>query len=97
MATDYDKPRTTDTDPTPEPNVATLTAARRDAGAELGDDADPLDTKFDLPESDPFSDDLTVRILPRQADEFTCTTCYLVHHQSQLADAPSMTCSDCAA
>jgi hypothetical protein len=97
MATDYDKPRTTDTDETPEPNVATLTAARLDSGAQLGDDADPLDSAFDLPESDLSGEELTVRLLPRQADEFTCTTCYLVHHRSQLASGSDMVCTDCAA
>ena len=27
---------------------------------------------------------LTVRVLPRQADEFTCSRCFLVQHRSQL-------------
>ncbi|WP_239393978.1 DUF4193 family protein, partial [Frankia sp. CiP3] len=38
-----------------------------------------------------------LRVLPRQADEFTCTSCFLVHHRSQLADARRTVCSDCAA
>jgi hypothetical protein len=36
-------------------------------------------------------------VLPRQADEFTCTSCFLVHHRSQLADVHRAVCSDCAA
>jgi hypothetical protein len=39
-----------------------------------------------------------VRVIPRQADEFTCSTCFLVHHRSQLAKetADGPVCRDCA-
>ena len=42
---------------------------------------------------------LTVRVLPRQADEFTCASCFLVHHRSQLAYEKNgqQICSECAA
>ena len=42
---------------------------------------------------------LSVRVLPRQADEFTCMTCFLVHHRSQLAKEKNgqPICRDCAA
>ncbi|PQP14524.1 hypothetical protein C5613_40585 [Rhodococcus opacus] len=36
------------------------------------------------------------RIIPKQADEFTCTNCFLVHHRSRLADAGQQHCRDCA-
>ncbi len=26
-----------------------------------------------------------VRVVPKQADEFTCSSCFLVHHRSRLA------------
>ena len=37
--------------------------------------------------------------LPRQADEFTCSKCFLVHHRSQLASEKNgvMVCRECAA
>ncbi|MEJ5868866.1 DUF4193 family protein [Pseudokineococcus sp. 5B2Z-1] len=41
-----------------------------------------------------------MRVLPRQADEFTCSSCFLVHHRSQLAgeSTPSrLVCTECAA
>ena len=97
MATDYDKPRTVDTDEAPQQNLQALKAARADSHASLGDDADPLEGALDLPDADPSGEALTVRVLPRQADEFTCTSCYLVHHRSQLADRRSTVCVDCAA
>ena len=42
---------------------------------------------------------LAVRVLPRQADEFTCSQCFLVHHRSQLAREKNgqFVCRDCAA
>jgi hypothetical protein len=38
-------------------------------------------------------------VLPRQADEFTCMSCFLVHHRSQLASEKDgqPICRDCAA
>ncbi|CAM5708113.1 dUTPase OS=Streptomyces antimycoticus OX=68175 GN=SANT12839_069290 PE=4 SV=1 [Streptomyces antimycoticus] len=39
-------------------------------------------------------------MLPRQADEFTCMSCFLVHHRSQLAAETKNgqpICRDCAA
>ena len=58
---------------------------------------DPFEAELDLPGADLSAEELTVRVLPRQADEFTCKSCFLVHHRSQLADEKSMVCTDCAA
>ncbi|MDH5277527.1 MAG: DUF4193 domain-containing protein, partial [Actinomycetota bacterium] len=44
------------------------------------------------------NEELTVRVTPRQADEFTCSRCFLVHHRSQLAKQVKgkPVCRDCA-
>jgi hypothetical protein len=97
VATDYDTPRTTDVDDSQEQSLEALKARRADAAADLGDDADPFEAELDLPGGDLAGEELTLRVLPRQADEFTCTSCYLVHHRSQLADTAHMVCADCAA
>jgi len=54
---------------------------------------------FELPGADLSGEELSVRVLPRQADEFTCSQCFLVHHRSQLAKQAGgqMVCRDCAA
>jgi len=41
---------------------------------------------------------LSVRVLPRQSDEFTCGNCFLVHHRSQLAGERNglPICKECA-
>lgn len=39
---------------------------------------------------------LSVKVVPQQPTEFTCKKCFLVKHQSQLADKKRMFCRDCA-
>ena len=97
MATDYDSPRQTESDEDQEQSLEALKARRADAAADLGDEVDPFETELDLPGADLSGEELTVRVLPRQADEFTCTKCFLVHHRSQLADEKRRICNDCAA
>lgn len=38
---------------------------------------------------------LSIRAAPKQANEFVCTSCRLVKHQSQLADRKRELCRDC--
>ena len=98
MATDYDAPRVNaDSESETEQSLEALKARRAEAAADLGDDVDPFEAELDLPGADLSDEELTVRVLPRQADEFTCTSCYLVHHRSQLADPAKVVCRDCAA
>jgi len=97
MATDYDTPRKTD-DELSEDSLEELKARRVDKTAAVVD-LDEGDTEsLELPGADLSNEELSVRVLPRQADEFTCAKCFLVHHQSQLAyerNGQSI-CRDCA-
>ena len=99
MATDYDSPRKTD-DEMSEDSLEELKARRADktAGAVDVDEAD-LAESLELPGADLSNEELSVRVLPRQADEFTCSRCFLVHHRSQLASEKNgqMVCRECAA
>jgi len=97
MATDYDTPRTTDTATEDDHSLETLKARRAQTTADLGDDTDPLEAEFDLPGADLPGEDLVIRVLPAQVDEFTCTSCYLVQHRSQLADQGRGVCRECTA
>ena len=49
--------------------------------------------------TDLSGEELSVRVVPKQADEFTCSSCFLVHHRSRLASEKNgeMICTDCAA
>jgi hypothetical protein len=96
MATDYDTPRKTDDDVN-EDSIEEL-KARRNEKSTSAVDVDEFDQaeSLELPGADLSNEELSVRVLPRQADEFTCMSCFLVHHRSQLADTKKMICKDCA-
>ncbi|MFD2025272.1 DUF4193 domain-containing protein [Promicromonospora aerolata] len=101
MATDYDTPRTTDED-VEQDSIQELQAGRSDKPSGVADvevDETEAAESFELPGADLSGEELAVRVLPRQVDEFTCSSCFLVHHRSQLAHekAGQMTCTECAA
>ena len=98
MATDYDSPRAAD-DELGEDSLEELKARRAEAqtGSVDLDEAD-LAESLELPGADLSGEELTVKVLPRQSDEFTCSRCFLVHHRSQLADThgDQLICTECA-
>ena len=99
MATDYDSPRTTE-DELSEDSLEELKARRAEAQAGTVDvDEADLAESLELPGADLSGEELTVKVLPRQADEFTCSKCFLVHHRSQLAETKgaALVCRECAA
>ena len=99
MATDYDAPRKTD-DELSEDSIEELKSRRADKSASSVDvDETEQAEGFELPGADLSGEELSVRVLPRQADEFTCSRCFLVHHRSQLAKEfnGQMVCTECAA
>lgn len=99
MATDYDKPRSTDNmdETASEPSLQALASQRADTATKLGDDTDPVEAQLDLPDMDLTGEELTVPLVPRQDNEFTCSACFLVRHHSQLADERRGICDECAA
>ncbi|MFT6565069.1 MAG: hypothetical protein ACJAY5_001832 [Actinomycetes bacterium] len=97
MATDYDAPRKTDEE-LAEDSLEELKARRNDKAASAVDvDETEAAENLELPGADLSSESLTVRVLPRQEDEFTCSVCFLVHHRSQLARESKglYTCTEC--
>ena len=99
MATDYDAPRKTDDDLS-EDSIEELKARRVDKSSSSVDvDETEQAEGFELPGADLSGEELSVRVIPSQADEFTCTECYFVHHLSQLASEKggNMVCRECAA
>src|SRR6266852_7831664 len=86
MATDYDSPRKTDEELT-EDSLQELQARRMDKSSTSIDlDPDEVAESLELPGADLSNEELSFRVIPRQADEFTCSSCFLVHHRSQLAE-----------
>jgi hypothetical protein len=92
--TDYDAPRTAAVE---EDSLEEL-QARRSAprsGAVDVDDAE-LAEAFELPGAEQLDEELSVRVIPMQADEFRCSRCFLVRHRNQRAVAGIDVCRDCA-
>ena len=97
MATDYDAPRKTDDDSSEE-SIEELKARRHDKNSgKVDEDEAEAAESFELPGADLSHEELTVRVLPRQANEFTCASCFLVKSQSQLAETKNGQpyCVDC--
>lgn len=97
MATDYDAPRKTEDD---SESIEALKERRPDklSGSVDAEDADNPGS-FELPGADLSDMELDVVVLPAQQDEFTCVSCFLVKHRSQLDhEGPNgPICKECAA
>src|SRR5881397_1550158 len=102
MATDYDAPRRGESDELGEDSLEELKARRAEAQSGTIDvDETELNEALELPGADLSSlsgEELTVRVLPKQEDEFTCSRCFLVHHRSRLGREKNgqPICRDCA-
>src|SRR4051794_9310565 len=92
-------PRRSEADDLGEDSLEELKARRAEAQASSVDvDEADLAEALELPGADLSGEELTVRVLPKQSDEFTCSSCFLVHHRSQLASDKGgrLICRECA-
>ena len=98
MATDYDAPRKTDEEQS-EDSIEELKARRHEKNSgKVDEDEVEAAESFELPGADLSHEELAVQVVPKQSDEFTCSSCFLVHHRSQLAEEKGgqLICRDCA-
>ncbi|NYD55531.1 DUF4193 domain-containing protein [Microbacterium pseudoresistens] len=97
MATDYDAPRKSDDE---SESIEALKERVPDKlSGSVGDEDSDNPSSFDLPGADLSDVELDVVVLPPQDDEFTCTSCFLVKHRSQLSpqsSAGAPICTECA-
>jgi hypothetical protein len=97
MATDYDAPRKNEDDIS-EDSIEELKARRSDGQSSVVDEDEAEAAEgFELPGADLSNEELLVKVLPPQSDEFTCSECFLVRHKSQLVELADGTqiCKDC--
>ena len=99
MPTDYDAPRVNETDDVAEESLDELATRRRtdaDAAVLDVDDVHAADS-LELPDADLSGEELTVRVVPKQSDEFTCSSRFLVQHRNRLAlqKGDQLICADC--
>jgi hypothetical protein len=99
MATDYDAPRKQEEE-SPSESLEALQASRSGSAQTAVIDVDENDTAegIDLPGADLSGEELTVIVVPEQSDEFTCSSCFLVRHRSQVAREKTglKYCRECA-
>jgi hypothetical protein len=98
VATDYDEPRS-DVKESQINSLGALQSANapdaRSVVLEL-DEADGLDGAG-VPGGEFIAEELIIQIIPQAEDEFTCRSCFLVRHRSQIAwqkDGHAY-CTDC--
>lgn len=96
--TDYDARRISDADTQDKSSLRELAPTLQEAATTVVDE-DPNDVHFfELPGADLSGEELSVTVIPQRADEFTCSSCFLVQHRSRMRAASSglPVCADCA-
>jgi len=97
--TDYDAPRRGTIEDAETESLDAIKTARADTQSPDVDleESDAGDS-IELPGADLSGEELIMAVIPKQADEFTCTSCFLVQHRSRLASHQNEppVCTDCA-
>ena len=96
-ASDYDARRTSDADAADKSELHELASLPQDTAAATEDD--PNDERFfELPGADLSGEELSATVIPLRADEFTCSSCFLVQHRNRLSGTRNgrPICADCA-
>ncbi|WP_300345708.1 DUF4193 domain-containing protein [Nesterenkonia sp.] len=99
MATDYDAPRKNDDDVNEDSIEELKNRSTNRQSAVVDEDEAEAAEGFELPGADLSDEELQIRVLPAQSDEFTCASCFLVRHRSQVAreEGGQLFCTDCEA
>lgn len=98
VATDYDELRS-DVKEFQDSSLAAVQSAKAPDALSVVrelDETDGLD-ESQGPGGEFIAEELTVEVIPQADDEFTCSSCFLVHHRSQLArqKGGASYCTDC--
>ncbi len=97
-ASDYDARRVSDIETEDRSGLRELAPTLQGTSTTVVDE-DPNDGHFfELPGADLSGEELSVTVIPQRSDEFTCSSCFLVQHRSQLRSSSSglSICADCA-
>ncbi|SON60103.1 hypothetical protein MSIMFI_01595 [Mycobacterium simulans] len=96
-ASDYDARRVSDAEAADRSVLRDLGSALPKLSTAVVDDDLNDASFFELPGADLSSEELSVTVIPQRADEFTCSSCFLVQHRSRLRSSSGgrMICADC--
>ena len=98
MATNYDAPRGRVEDELDADSLESLKAAADTSSSNIDDDGEIVEP-FELPALDLSGEELNVDVKPRQENEFTCGSCFLVQKRNRMSHVESdgsEICLDCA-
>ena len=86
VVTDYDEVRT-DVKESQDRSLQALRSANAPDARSVVRELDGADTLVEglTPGGEIVSEELVVQVIPQAEDEFTCYSCFLVRHRSQLA------------
>ena len=88
-ATDYDAPRRITIEDTETDSLDASKSARADTQSPDVDlDENDAAEGLELPGADLSGEELMMLVVPKRADEFTCTRCFFVQHRSRIASHP---------
>ncbi|OBJ50757.1 DUF4193 domain-containing protein [Mycobacterium sp. 1423905.2] len=96
-ASDYDARRVSDPDAADGAPLRDLSSSLPGMSTAVVDE-DPNDVPFfELPDGDLTGEELSVAVIPKRSDEFTCSCCFLVQHRSRLRSSVDgrFVCADC--
>jgi uncharacterized protein DUF4193 len=97
-ASDYDARRAPDPE-SQDPSGLRELAPNLPGTATAVVDDDPNDVLFfELPDAESSGEELSVTVIPQRADEFTCSSCFLVQHRNRMRTSSRglPVCADCA-
>jgi hypothetical protein len=98
VATDYDEVRP-DVAESRNASLQALKSANTPDARSVVREMDETDTVdgVELPGADLSAEELIIQVIPQADDEFTCYSCFLVRHRSQIARQKNghAYCSDC--
>lgn len=95
MSVDYDVRRDVEAVKTEQDEAVRSYVAAVPATRLPVDEAELL-ADLELPGADLSAEVLSISVIPQQADEFRCGSCFLVLHRSRRASTSVEACLDCA-
>jgi hypothetical protein len=78
-----------------EDSLEEIIARKPEQPVGVAEDENDLAFEMELAGGEEINDELSIRPVPVQANEFTCRSCFLVKHRSQLANEKKTLCRDC--
>ncbi len=78
-----------------EDSLEEIIARKPEQPVGVAEDENDLAFEMELAGGDEINDELSIRPVPEQPNEFTCRSCFLVKHRSQLANEKKTLCRDC--